>query len=100
MEDIEEIKLYLSHLETYELVRLGRELHLNYTNLVRLKHTHSKPTELLGAMMEEWLVNGGEGGAEGMANLPPTWRRLGVALKKAGLSDVARRVTNERVNQC
>ena len=78
----------------YELVRLGRELHLNYTELVRLKHTHSQPGEMVTAMMILWLADDG-----GMARFPPTWRRLSAAVEKIGQIGVARKITKERINQ-
>ena len=84
----------------YELVRLGRELHLNYTNLMRLKHINSKPEEMLSAMMEAWLAGEGEGKGEGeSSDLPPTWRRLCTALRRLGLTDVAMKIAKEKVNQ-
>ena len=84
----------------YELVRLGRELRLNYTNLMRLKHINSKPEEMLSAMFEAWLAGEGEGEGGGESSgFPPTWRRLCTALKRLGLTDIATKIAKERVNQ-
>lgn len=98
MKDLKEVTRYLQHLQMYELVRLGRELRLNYTNLVRLKHTNSKPEKMLSAMFEAWLAGEGEGGRES-SDSPPTWRRLCTALRRLGLTDVATKIASEKVNQ-
>ena len=86
----------------YELVRLGRELRLNYTNLVRLKHTNSKPEGMLSAMLETWLAGEGKGEGERggeSSGFPPTWRRSCTALRRLGLTDVATKIVKEKVNQ-
>ena len=96
LSDIKEVSGYLTALQSYELVRLGRELRLNYTNMMRIKHLNSEPANLRAAMLEAWLTNEDEGGQR--AHATPTWKRLSVAIGKVGYDDIAKKIIDEKVN--
>ena len=89
------MSVYLKPLQHYELMRLGRELHLNYANLLTLMNTHAQPEGMLTDMLEVWLTSE----EEGLKYYPATWRRLSVALRKIGLSFIARKIIRDKFNR-
>ena len=92
--DLRAVTPYLRHMQIYEIIKLGRELHLSYTNLVRMKHTHTWRDRLLEAMLEAWLLK-----EDKVCYFPPTWKRLSTALRKVGQSYVANKIMAEKVNR-
>ena len=87
------VSVCLKPLQHYELLRLGRELHLNYNNLLALINSHAQPEGMLAAMLEVWLTSE----EEGLKHYPPTWRRLSVALRNIGLSFIARKIVRDKL---
>ena len=89
------MSIYLKPLQHYELLRLGRELHLNYDNLLATMNSHAQPEGMLAAMLEVWLTSE----EEGLKLYPPTWRRLSVALRNVGLSFIARKIVRDKIRR-
>lgn len=96
LQDLAAVGVYLKPLQHYELLRLGRELHMNYDNLLTLMNSHThQPEGMMTAMLEVWLKNQ----EEGLKHYPPTWRRLSVALRNVGLSFIARKIVRDKIRR-
>ena len=64
--------------------------------MMRLKHLHSEPAQLVEALLEAWLTDE-DGEGQRSHTVVPTWKRLSVAVGKVGYSDIAKKIIDEKV---